>query len=127
MRSTIRPLTEGIQDFLVKASDRRAARHLGAAKIIVDVEPEVIAFLVLRTVISTISVERKFTEICLDIGAAVEDEVRFRDYRERNAALYSTLLLDIKRRTRNADGAYRVLNRRDGRDILKEQKEDSKA
>ena len=75
-------------------------------------EPETVALITAKVAVAGLSKNRMFTRLAVEVGRALEDEVRFRHYSEQNHALFETLAKDLK--SRPTSWAYQrrlVINR----------------
>ena len=70
---------------------------------------EVIAFLALKACINHLSTPVKLVRVAQEAGAFIEDEARFRHFKETNPALFGVVSRDLSKRTTNYRRQKRVL------------------
>ncbi len=76
--------------------------HSALAYKVLDYLPlEVIAFLAFKVCINYLSVSTPVQRIALEIGTALEDEYRFRNFKKENPALFGVILRDLNKKTTN--------------------------
>ena len=74
-----------------------------------DLPSEVIAFLALKGCVNHLSTPVKLVKVSLEVGSFVEDESRFRNFKEENPALFGVVSRDLSKRTTNYRKQKRVL------------------
>jgi DNA-directed RNA polymerase len=90
---SIEPLTNGITAFLEGAT--RPGRRHAAVKYLKLIDPKVAALLTARVVLDSISTPRRLVSVCKDIGARIEDELRFEHFENEASGLYSKVQQNI--------------------------------
>jgi DNA-directed RNA polymerase len=74
-----------------------------------DLPSEVIAFLALKGSINHLSAPVKLVKVALEVGSFIEDEARFRYFKNENPALFGVVSRDLSKRTTNYRKQKRVL------------------
>lgn len=74
-----------------------------------ELPSDVMAFLALKGCINHLSTPVKLVKVAQEIGSFVEDEARFREFREANPALFDVVRRDLNKRTTNYRKQKRVL------------------
>lgn len=87
LATSIQPFAKAIFDFL-EESGKSPGRMFLAAYYLAFVNPEVAALIAARVVYDGISDQRPLQTVAIEIGARLEDEVRFGSFKEQNAGLY---------------------------------------
>jgi DNA-directed RNA polymerase len=83
----INPLAELISEFLVE-SEAKPCRKASCVRYLQAVKPELAAFLAARVVIDGIATPLPWVKTALNIGTALEDEVRLKAFQKLNPRLY---------------------------------------
>lgn len=113
---TISRLIEAVQKYLQVSLSKRGAKEVCLADI-KAITPETAAYITVRTVFDGIGASDAFTHMCVVLGARLEDELRFREFKRTSLLSYSRSLRD----TGNA-GSYKykrqILLRKSTRDDL---------
>lgn len=85
-------VAEGVKEFIEVASLGKAGGKFTAVKYMTMVSPEKVAYLGLKTVLNSISKERRLQKVMVEIATAIEDEVRFSVLREADKKYYDKVL-----------------------------------
>lgn len=88
LRSAIKPVADGIRAFLAAVNTGKAGRKHVAARYLVQVEPEVAAFLCLRTCLNFISSRVTLQNAAITVADALETEVRLAHFEQQNLDEY---------------------------------------
>ena len=80
-----------------------------AVKRLAELPSDVISFLALKGCINHLSTPVKLVKVALEVGGFIEDEARFRNFRETNPALFAVVSRDLAKRTTNYRKQKRVL------------------
>lgn len=100
LRRSIYKTSEAIKLFLAQAeTGGRGKRHRAVAYLRLFPNPDVIAFIGLRGVIDGLSRRRTLVQVAMNIGGALETELRFTELEEREKGLYVKLMRQIKQNT----------------------------
>lgn len=94
----LRPVAQGLQEF----SNSGARKHGKYRKITKAIDPEVMAYIGLKTVLNSLHLPRSVTQVALDIGLYLEDEQRFSSFKETNPEYYKVVMQDFKRKNTKA-------------------------
>jgi DNA-directed RNA polymerase len=81
----------------------------GAIEWLLVLDTDVLAFLGLKGCVNHLSTPAKLVTVANEIGGFIEDEYRFRNFRELNPALYDIIVRDLAKRTTNYRKQKRVL------------------
>lgn len=109
-------VAQGITQFIEEAESRGGFRHASIAYL-KQVAPRTAAYLGLKVILNSISKENRLTKILVDIGTAIEDEVRFAALRDADKKYYDRVLAEgVKKRNSYHNKKYYLvyaMNRRD--------------
>ena len=83
--------------------------NVDAVKRLAELPSDVISFLALKGCINHLSTPVKLVKVALEVGGFIEDEARFRNFRETNPALFAVVSRDLAKRTTNYRKQKRVL------------------
>lgn len=91
-----RPFAEVIQEFVDEAYSGRASRKAEAAIYFKthELESDILAFITVKTVLDSITQREDYAKTCKKVGTLVENEARFRSFREENPGLFYVLNRD---------------------------------
>ena len=113
MRRAVMPMSEAIAEFLEASAAgskyQGAGKRASAGRFLKLVDTGVAAYLTSRTILDIISSRVMLTGIATKVGRAIEDEVRFRTFREASPGLFRVVLEDLHSRTSNRDWTRKVL------------------
>jgi DNA-directed RNA polymerase, mitochondrial len=102
IRRAIEPLSDGMTEYVGEAMGGRPGPRPVAAKLLKDMDHDVAAFVVIRTVVQKL-MQRGYVPLLVlayDVGGALEAEARFREFQETAPALFATVSSNL-----NRDGA----------------------
>ncbi|OHB33558.1 MAG: hypothetical protein A2882_11230 [Phenylobacterium sp. RIFCSPHIGHO2_01_FULL_70_10] len=108
LRLALNPVKDGVEAFLAAAKTGKAGRRHVAVKHLELVEPEVSAFLAVKTCLDAFSLNLGQGTLCVRIGRALEDEVRLRTFEAKAGGLLHRIRERFK--TANFKHHRRVLN-----------------
>lgn len=91
LSGSIVPLAQGIRAWLDEHGKVKAGRAMAALKPLQQLSPEVAAFLTTRVVLDGIGLTKGYPSICVSIGSAVEDELRFQWLAKNHPGLFRKL------------------------------------
>lgn len=89
------PVAEQITEF---CDSDRARKYGKYKKMLKEVDPNILAYVTLKTVLDTLHLSRPLNALALEVGLRVEDEMRFSSFKEVNAQYYNTLVKDFQRK-----------------------------
>lgn len=108
-------VAKGISDFIEEAEARGGRRH-ASVSFLKQVDPRTAAYLGLKVILNSISKECRLTKTMVDIGVAIEDEVRFAALRADDKKYFDRVLAEgVKKRTSYNNKKYYLvyaMNRR---------------
>ncbi|MBU4567024.1 MAG: hypothetical protein KKE29_20095 [Proteobacteria bacterium] len=93
----IPPLAKRISEFVTKANTGRAGRKHLAATLISQVDPQVVAYLTLKSMLDCVSTTPKIRQIVSRVGRLVELEVRFGRFKEKAKPLFNKVVDQVKK------------------------------
>jgi len=99
MRLAIEPLAKRIQEFIDDAESGRPGRRHIAYRYLKQFDADVSAYIISRTVLSSISQPTPLTEMATKVASNLEDEARFQVFRKADKRNYANTLRDLNRRT----------------------------
>ena len=97
-------LSKAIAEWMEVTSKGRAGNNATAFKKVRDADPDLLAFLSLKAVLSGISSTRTVQFVAVTIGTFIEDELRYAKIRELERKQYEKIIIGAKKRT---TGHYR--------------------
>lgn len=101
------PLEEGIKAYI---ADRSPGVRNKCHALLRGVDPAQAAFFLLRGVFNSFTREAPIQSVVSNIGRMVEDEMRFRKFKEQNAEYFDAIIEDFKKRgTKSYRHMHRVL------------------
>lgn len=107
----------GVRAFLEEAESGKAGRRHASVKYLKLVSPEKVAYLGLKTVLNSISKERRLQKVMIEVATSIEDEVRFAALRDADKRYYDNVLKEgVKKRNSYHNKKYYLvyaMNRRD--------------
>lgn len=107
MREFVLPLSDKIIDF---CCDTRAVHHGAARTLVRQVLPTQAALITLTRLFSKTTATTKATAVCAAIGANIQDEARFRQFRAQRTESFDKVVADIKKRgSKDPRYVHRVL------------------
>lgn len=98
LTTLITPVAESITEFC----EGGAGKHGKYKKLIKDMDHKVLAYIVLKVVLNKLHQPRTITQIALEVGLCVEDELRFAAFKEVNPQYYDTIINDFKKKNTKA-------------------------
>ena len=102
-------MAEAIDEFVaLTKSGRPGPKHI-AGKYINQIEPELAAFITVKTVLDGISSQSPLATVAVGIGLRVEDELRFTTFEKENPGLFHTIKRDLTKRTNNRSWQRKVM------------------
>lgn len=105
----VRKMSQEITTWLASLSERRGGPRPVAAKYLMMVEPDVAAWISIKTVLDCISLRRTTQKTAVAIGSAIEDEVRFTQFAQTNKAMWKTVVRDLNERNYSQERKRTVL------------------
>jgi DNA-directed RNA polymerase len=102
-----RPFAQVVQEFVDEAYSGRASRKADAAIYFKEheLEADILAFITVKTVLDSITQREDYAKTCKKVGSLVENEARFRSFKEENPGLFYVLNRD------NGDSGYQYKTR----------------
>ena len=88
IQGLIEPMTKAINDFIAESDTGMAGRRHTALRFVKAVEPEVLAYLTLKTVLDGITRRERASRVALRVADSIMDELRMRKLREENPAQF---------------------------------------
>lgn len=110
MEEAVLPTALKIREFL-KENEKpgRGAVHLAVPYLFVINNPELAAYQTAKAILDGISLEKEPFSLAFKIGSSLEDEVRLREFEDKNKAYLRTLLRSLDKRSKHAGYRKRVL------------------
>lgn len=110
MEEAVLPTAEKIRGFLKEnESPGRGAVHLAVPYLFVIDNPELAAYQTSKAILDGISTTKDPLSLAFRIGSSLEDEVRLREFEDKNKAYLRTLLRSLNKRSKHAGYRKRVL------------------
>lgn len=103
IRAYLVPYTEGLTQWLLESNSGRVGRRSRAAVLLDGIDPKVISFLVIKTVINQLGVYSEkapvsFTSLAFSVAAAIHEELRLQEFDKEFSKLSKTLHNDFNKR-----------------------------
>lgn len=86
------PISSGLAEFIAGSA---AAKHGKYRKLLKGADPHVLAFIGLKTLLSSLSTPSPATRVCMQIGKNIEDELRFAAFKEFSPDYFASLMRDF--------------------------------
>ena len=94
----VEALSAAVAAFLAEASSGKAGKRSLAAKALAGMEPDVVAYLTLTSVVSNLTQPRTYQHMTTTIGGMIEDEIRLRVVREDEKKAFKKIQMGVKKR-----------------------------
>ena len=94
LKNLVQPVSVGIKDFC-NGDVKRRGKY---SKLIKQMDAEVVAFIGLKVVLDVLHKGCTLTNICVMIGTKLEDELRFRSFKDSNPAYFNAVLRNFDRK-----------------------------
>jgi len=91
MKHSVDKVSEGINEFIKKASKGQAEQGFKIAPMIAMLDPQLSAFLTIKTVINSISTVQSFVAITRSLGHIIEDEIKFEVWKDKDSKMFKIL------------------------------------
>lgn len=108
IKQSLTPLSDAIKAFVAGEPEKRGPKNI-ALKYLKELAADVVAFIALRTVLDSITMQKTLQRAAISIGGCLEDEVRFRRFEQEGKALWVKVTRDLDSRTRNEQHKRGVL------------------
>ena len=103
-------LTKAIDDLMEDMISGKPIKYdIEAVQRLTELPSDVIAFLALKGCVNHLSTPVKLIKVSMEIGSFIEDEARFRHFKQSNPALFNVVKRDLSKRTTNYRKQKRVL------------------
>ena len=99
IKGRILKLSSAISAWIEETGRGRAGNNATAWKKVKDVDPQTLAFLTLKNVLSGISSLRTLQFVAVSIGTAIEDELRLADIRNKERKEYDKIIKGANKRS----------------------------
>ena len=100
LQSAINPVSNGIKEYVEHAFSGTRGRIDKAAHCLRDVNPDAAAYLAIRSVLDSITLQHSLTKAAVRIAGCVEDQKRFTKFEQECEALYSVVKESIRQKTK---------------------------
>lgn len=126
VKAGVEPVAREIREYYDHAMSGGAGRRTTCARLLheliglfdddVDGVTDRVAYIALKVVINQVSNETRAQTLGQTIGAHIEDEARFKHFKDSNVALFDKVNRDLDKRTRGQDHKKTVIRRQMNRD-----------
>lgn len=107
MREFIEPIAEVLEGYCKNTGPGFNSKYKVLLR---QVEPEKAAYFGLRALFNHFTQESSIVKMALNIGTMIEDEIKFKEFREEHGDYYDTIIRDFKRKgTKSYRHMHRVL------------------
>jgi DNA-directed RNA polymerase len=116
LRGLVEPMTAAIEQFVEEAVSGGAGRRHTALKYVVLLETEVVAFLVLKTVLDSITKNETLQRCAIRVAGAMQDELRLRRFKAEHPDKFKITMdkIDAASTARHKRNVARVMTGRVG-------------
>ena len=116
IKTLIEPMSKAIVEFVAEANTGKAGRRHTALKYIELLEPEVMAYLTLKTVLDGVTKARTLTHVAISVSNAVQDECWMVKFKEANKEKFKLTMKQIEGSTsrRHSQRVARIMANRAG-------------
>lgn len=91
MKHSVDKVSEGISEFIKKASKGQAEQGFKIAPMIAMLDPDLCAFLTLKSVINMVSNTQSFIGIARNLGMTIEDEIKLQVWEDHDNRMFKIL------------------------------------
>jgi DNA-directed RNA polymerase len=109
LRHCIEPLAVAIKGFVAEANTGKAGRRNIAARHLSLFEPEVAAFIIAKRLLDNLTDPGTVQRFALSVAQALEDEARFRFFKDENPAYFEQVRRAVEKRTPNREWRRKVM------------------
>ena len=108
LKRAIEPFAENIKNFLKESKKGKAGNNNVTAALLSGVKPELIAFLAAKAIIDRITTRSRLTDVAINIGQAIEDDLKFTSFSTQFPHLFTKVINEasdsrkVRRRNINA-------------------------
>ena len=100
LQAAIDPISKGIKKYVELAFSGTRGRIDKAAHCLRDVNADAAAYLAIRSVLDSITLQHSLTKAAVRIAGCIEDQKRFTKFEEECEALYSVVKESIRQKTK---------------------------
>ena len=118
MKHAFDPMVQGIEDWLEKCGSGSPGRRHDCYKWIKDFDPQVMAFLTIKTVMDTVSSGVDFVQVSTAIASQLENEHNFRLFKQESPQHYRKVKADVMKRSKHYRHVSTVLKHRASKDDI---------
>ena len=105
----IEPVASAIETFVVHALEGKPTQAPGAAKYLAYLDPKVVAVILIRRILDTLTKPVSFTSLAVSLGRLFEHELLLVNFAAQQKRLYEVIRKDVLRRIKNTHFQRRVL------------------
>lgn len=91
LSASLGPYIKAIQDWLQACEYQTAGRHHAAYPLIKQLPADLVAFIAAKSVLDSLSLRSSYARSCVQVGALLEDEVRFRWLKKHEPVMWKRL------------------------------------
>jgi len=99
LRSSIDPIAIGILEYVEKSFSGTRGRIDKAAHLLKDMDYEAVAYLAMRSILDSITLQHTLTKCATRIAGCIQDQKRFSKFEQECRPLYDTIKKSIKQKT----------------------------
>jgi DNA-directed RNA polymerase, mitochondrial len=99
LKRAIEPLIQAVEGFIRDEQTKGRGRKHIALPYLMQLEPEVVAFLTAKGILNAVSSHVALTKAAITIAKSLEDELRFRHFQTENQPFYDAVHKRIHRKT----------------------------
>lgn len=96
IQSAIDPLAKQLVDFIDKAYGGAKGRRHISAKYLHLIQPDIASFIILKSLMDSITLGQTLNKASIRIGTALEDQYRFEIFSNEKSGLFRTLMKDLQ-------------------------------
>jgi len=99
LKSSIDPLSKAIKDFVKESYQGGRGRVEIAAMILRDMDADAAAYLSLKSVLDSITLQHTLTKTALRVSGSLEDQVKFTKFEQECKPLYDVVKTSLKQKS----------------------------
>ena len=92
LKRAIEPFANNIKKYLKDAKKGKAGNNNVTSTLLSNVRPELIAFIAAKAIIDRITTRNRLTDVAINIGQTIEDELKFSSFSEKFPHLFTKVV-----------------------------------
>lgn len=108
MSKAVEPLSDALYTYISEAMKGNGGKNNLAAKQLKRLDPEVVAFITLKTLMDALSYKATVQKVATAIGASINHEINIQMLKDKEPKLFATVYKDLKKKTKHSKHQYAV-------------------